>query len=62
MVAGLVCGFCRQEAVHNTLLRITFCPVHGLSAPLEPKGVHRAIASGSLPLNEAPGSWAVPAG
>jgi hypothetical protein len=33
--SGFICRLCRQDAKHNEVLHISFCPVHGLSSPLD---------------------------
>lgn len=33
--SGFICRLCRQDAKHNEVLAISFCPVHGLSSPLD---------------------------
>jgi hypothetical protein len=33
--SGFICRLCRQDAKHNEVLRISYCPVHGLSSPLD---------------------------
>ena len=33
-VSGFVCALCRGDAHHNEVLRISYCQIHGLSAPL----------------------------
>ncbi|MHB1932752.1 MAG: hypothetical protein ACYCPV_07215, partial [Thermoplasmata archaeon] len=57
--SGLICRLCRQDAKHNEVLHISYCPVHGLSSPLDllpgrreawvPRGSTpgRAIAAGA---------------
>jgi hypothetical protein len=32
---GFVCRLCRLDAKHNEVLHISYCPVHGLSSPLD---------------------------
>lgn len=32
----LFCDRCHSEATHNEVLRISFCPVHGLGSSLRP--------------------------
>jgi hypothetical protein len=32
---GFICRLCRQDAKHNEVLHISFCPVHGLASPLD---------------------------
>lgn len=33
--SGFICRLCRQDAKHNEVLGISFCPVHGLKSPLD---------------------------
>ncbi len=33
----LVCRQCNLEAEHNNVLRLSYCPVHGLASPLDSK-------------------------
>ncbi len=33
--SGFICRLCRQDAKHNEVLHISYCPVHGLSSPLD---------------------------
>jgi hypothetical protein len=33
--SGFICRQCRQDAKHNEVLHISFCPVHGLSSPID---------------------------
>jgi|GEM_PF-6094391 hypothetical protein len=65
----LVCRFCLEEAVHNEVLRISYCRVHGLSSPLDEKGAtprRFEVARAAEGRNETAvfqlGSWAIPAG
>lgn len=31
----LICRRCNLEAEHNRVLRVSYCPVHGLGSPLD---------------------------
>lgn len=33
--SGFICRLCREDAKHNEVLHISYCPVHGLSSPLD---------------------------
>ncbi len=63
----MVCRWCGADAASNPILKITFCPVHGLESPLDPPGLllfrcTRTPAADHPPLAGARGSWSVPAG
>jgi hypothetical protein len=50
--SGFICRLCRQDARHNEVLHISFCPVHGLSSPLDllPGRPEARILRGSIPV------------
>ena len=64
----LVCRHCHQEAIHNEKLRISFCAIHGLSAPLDqlnfadPRAHRASLYVRTVSPTMERGSWAVPAG
>lgn len=64
--SGFICRSCRQDAKHNEVLGISFCPVHGLSSPLDalPGRPEARILRGYTPgpaTAARPVSWAAPA-
>lgn len=64
--SGFICRLCRQDAKHNEVLGISFCPVHGLSSPLDalPGRPEARIARGYTPAPATaarPASWVVAA-
>jgi hypothetical protein len=62
--SGFICRLCRQDAKHNEVLHISYCPVHGLSSPLDLlpgrpearalRGSTPARATMAPPLSSAP--------
>ena len=50
--SGFICRLCREDAKHNEVLHISYCPVHGLSSPLDQlRGRPEASAlRGSIPV------------
>jgi hypothetical protein len=64
--SGFICRLCRQDAKHNEVLHISFCPVHGLGSALDalpgrpeartPRGYTPVPATAVRPV-----SWAAPA-
>ncbi len=41
----LVCRQCNLEAEHNNVLRLSYCPVHGLASPLDSKATLALISA-----------------
>ena len=56
--SGFICRLCRQDAKHNEVLHISYCPVHGLSSPLDalPWRPEMRVSRASIPgpATEAP--------
>jgi len=50
--SGFICRLCRADAKHNEVLHISFCPVHGLSSPLDalPGRPEARALRGSIPV------------
>jgi hypothetical protein len=49
--SGFICRACRQDAKHNEVLNISYCPIHGLGSPLDalPWRPEARIPRGSIP-------------
>jgi len=54
--SGFICRLCRQDAKHNEVLHISFCPVHGLNSPLDvlPGRPEARFPRGSTPVPAMP--------
>jgi hypothetical protein len=64
--SGFICRSCRQDAKHNDVLHISYCPVHGLASPLDelPWRPEAKTPRGSIPVAATvvrPASWEAPA-
>jgi len=62
---GFICRSCRQDAKHNEVLRISFCPVHGLASaldqiPMRPEARVRGYTHAPVTVGR-PASLAAPA-
>ena len=62
--SGFICRLCRQDAKHNEVLHISFCPVHGLSSPLDelPGRPEARSFRGSTPVRATAERPVLPAG
>lgn len=49
--SGFICRSCRQDAKHNEVLNISYCPIHGLGSPLDslPWRPEARVPRGSIP-------------
>ena len=50
--SGFICRLCRQDAKHNEVLNISYCPIHGLGSPLDalPWRPEARAPRGSIPV------------
>lgn len=64
----LICRTCHQAALHNEVLRISYCSIHGLSGPLDEIGgtpgrsLLRTSSYVRTEKQDYIASWAIPAG